>query len=225
MNVVQVLLHVLHNQPTDVAGGLLLVSSVQMFPQMDSALEDFPTNMTGGFLAVLSVIMVEQSTVRVEGSAASVTRNLNFLGNFLRVWSTYVSTLIEVNRDFVTSSALLMAKMYNSIMFGLLLIGLKHHATMALQVILSGHHGDMVRIGKILRFYRNILLDLNNSGDGLIFIRAKVRTGNDFLHVKVHTKVVTVFFNLCFFFIENGTDFIISYLVVKFLVIGRCGFQ
>ena len=95
MNVVQVLLHVLHNQPTDVAGGLLLVSSVQMFPQMDSALEDFPTNMTGGFLAVLSVIMVEQSTVRVEGSAASVTRNLNFLGNFLRVWSTYVSTLIK----------------------------------------------------------------------------------------------------------------------------------
>ena len=201
MNVVQVLLHVLHNQPTDVAGSLLLVSSVQMFPQMDSTLEDFPTNMTGGFLAVFSVIMVEQSTVRVEGSAASVTRNLNFLGNFLRVWSTYVSTLIEVNRDFVTSMTLLVPKMNQPVVFGLLLIGLKHHATIALQVILSGHHGDMVGIGKILRFYRNILLDLNNGGDCLFFIRAKVRTGNDYLRVNLQIGAVTVFFNLSLFFV------------------------
>ena len=151
MHVVQVLLHVLHHQSADVAGGFLLVSSVQMFPQVDSALEDFPAHMAGSSLAVFSMIMVEQSTVRVEESVAFLTRHLHRLSNLLRVWSAYVSILIESHCDFTTAATLLVAKMNNSVVFSLLLIRIENHAAITLQVILFGHHGDVV--GKSLWFY------------------------------------------------------------------------
>ena len=63
VNVVQVLLHVLHHQPTDVASGLLLVSSAQVFPQMHGALEDFSTDIAGSRLSMFSMTMVEEGTV------------------------------------------------------------------------------------------------------------------------------------------------------------------
>ena len=63
MNVVHVLLHVLHHQPADVASGLLLVSSAQVFPQMHGALEDFSTDIAGSRLSMFSMTVVEQGTV------------------------------------------------------------------------------------------------------------------------------------------------------------------
>ena len=151
VNVVQVLLHVLHHQPADVAGGLLLVSSVQMFPQMDSTLEDFPAHMTGSCLTMFSVIVVEQGTVGVEESVALVTGHLNLLSYLLRVWSAFVSALIQGHRDFITANTLLVAEMNNSVVFSLLPIRIKHHAAVALLVILLGHHRDSV--GEILWFF------------------------------------------------------------------------
>ena len=151
MNVVHVLLHVLHHQPANVAGGLLLVSSVQMFPQMDSTLEDFPAHMTGSCLTMFSVIVVEQGTVGVKQSVTLATGHSNFLSNFLRVWSAFVSVLIEARRDFITLTTLLVAKMNNSVVFSLLPIRIKHHAAVALLVILLGHHRDSV--GEILWFF------------------------------------------------------------------------
>ena len=138
-------------QPTDVAGCFLLVSSVQVFLQMDFALEDFPAHMTGSSLTMFSVIVVEQGTVGVEESVALVTGHLNLLSNLLRVWSAFVSALIQGHRDFITAITLLVAEMNNSIVFSLLPIRIKHHAAVALLVILFGHHGDSV--GKILWFF------------------------------------------------------------------------
>ena len=79
VNVVQVLLHVLHHQPTNSAGGAGFVSSVPVFLQMDPALEDFPANIAGGSLAVFSVIVIEESTVRVKESVALAARHRHFL--------------------------------------------------------------------------------------------------------------------------------------------------
>ena len=94
VNVVQVLLHVFHDQPADVAGGFLLVSSVPVLLQMDSALEDFSADIAGGSLAVFSVIVVEQGTVGVKQSVTLATGHSNFLSNFLRVWSAFVSVFL-----------------------------------------------------------------------------------------------------------------------------------
>ena len=59
VDVVHVQLHVLHHQTADVAGCLLLVSSVDVFLQMDSTLENFPTQLAGDRLTVFSVIVVK----------------------------------------------------------------------------------------------------------------------------------------------------------------------
>ena len=140
VNVVHVLLHVLHHQPADVASGLLLVSSAQVFPQMHWTLEDFSTHIAGSRLAVFSMTVVEQGTVRVEEPVTLVTRDLNFLRNFLRVWSAFVSALVQAHCDFIAEATLLVAEMDNSIVFSLLLIRLEIQAAVAILVVLFCHH-------------------------------------------------------------------------------------
>ena len=139
MNVVHMLLHVLHHQPTDVARGLLLVSSAQVFPQMHWTLENFSTHIAGSRLAVFSMTVVEQGTVRVEETVTLVTRDLNFLRNFLRVWSAFVSALVQAHRDFVAEATLLVAEMNHSVVLCSLNPCVEHHPTVAVSVILPGH--------------------------------------------------------------------------------------